>query len=178
MPASGDFAFHGLEPGPWALHVVDAPPPLRLTSITEQGQGFVLRDVACGTNHTLAVDGDGAVWSWGKSDFGKCGHGDDADCKAPARVAALAGVDVVAVACGESHSLALDGDGVGRRGEEVRLGGVGVGVEFGRPVEGDPAARAPVVRALKRRVVQRGGENRPRGEAHEEGSTIAAAVGE
>ena len=76
-----------------------------------QLEGFVLRDVACGTNHTLAVDGDGAVWSWGKSDFGKCGHGDDADCKAPARVAALAGVDVVAVACGESHSLALDGDG-------------------------------------------------------------------
>jgi alpha-tubulin suppressor-like RCC1 family protein len=56
-----------------------------------QLEGFVLRDVACGTNHTLAVDGDGAVWSWGKSDFGKCGHGDDADCKAPARVAARAG---------------------------------------------------------------------------------------
>lgn len=113
-----------------------------------QLEGFVLRDVACGTNHTLAVDGDGAVWSWGKSDFGKCGHGDDADCKAPARVAALAGVDVVAVACGESHSLALDGDGRvyswGWGGSWLSGGG-----QLGSGDRGHRYAPAPVAGALE-----------------------------
>tara|TARA_R110002126_G_scaffold1490_7_gene8771 strand:+ start:2824 stop:5346 length:2523 start_codon:yes stop_codon:yes gene_type:complete len=40
LPANGDFAFQGLEPGSWSLYAVDNPPPLRLSSITEQGQGF------------------------------------------------------------------------------------------------------------------------------------------
>mmetsp|Transcript_19224 Transcript_19224/g.59166 ORF Transcript_19224/g.59166 Transcript_19224/m.59166 type:complete len:402 (-) Transcript_19224:32-1237(-) len=70
-----------------------------------------LRDVACGQNHTLAVDDGGRVWSWGKSDYGKCGHGDDKDCPEPKIIEALAGVDVAAVACGETHSLAVDSDG-------------------------------------------------------------------
>ena len=73
-----------------------------------QLEGLVLRSISCGTNHTLAVDGDGQVWSWGKSDYGKCGHGDDVECKEPKVVDALRGVDVATVACGESHSVALD----------------------------------------------------------------------
>ncbi|KAH8085059.1 hypothetical protein JL720_7777 [Aureococcus anophagefferens] len=110
-----------------------------------QLEGFVLRDVACGTNHTLAVDGDGAVWSWGKSDFGKCGHGDDADCKAPAPPR---GADVVAVACGESHSLALDSDGRvyswGWGGSWLSGGG-----QLGSGDRGHRYAPAPVAGALE-----------------------------
>lgn len=69
------------------------------------------RDIACGTNHTLAVDAGGRVWAWGKNDNGKLGHGDDVDRQQPEAIEALSGVDVVKVACGESHSLALDTDG-------------------------------------------------------------------
>lgn len=70
-----------------------------------------LRDISCGTNHTLAIDADGQVWSWGKSDYGKCGHGGDADQPFPKKVEALAGVDAVLSACGEFHSAVVDSDG-------------------------------------------------------------------
>ena len=66
--------------------------------------------LAC-TNHTLAVDNNGKVWSWGKGENGKLGHGDDADRHKPEMIQGFAGVEIVKVACGESHSLALDKDG-------------------------------------------------------------------
>lgn len=73
--------------------------------------GGRFRSVACGQNHTLAIDEDGAVWSWGKSDYGKCGHGGDSDQEVPMRVEALAGVVAETVACGEFHSAVVDADG-------------------------------------------------------------------
>ena len=76
-----------------------------------QLEGVNFRDIACGTNHTLAVDNNGKVWSWGKGENGKLGHGDDADRHKPEMLQGFAGVDIVKVACGESHSLALDKDG-------------------------------------------------------------------
>jgi alpha-tubulin suppressor-like RCC1 family protein len=76
-----------------------------------QLEGVDFRDIACGTNHTLAVDDNGKVWSWGKGENGKLGHGDDADRHKPEMLQGFAGVDIVKVACGESHSLALDKDG-------------------------------------------------------------------
>ena len=76
-----------------------------------QLEGVDFRDIACGTNHTLAVDNNGKVWSWGKGENGKLGHGDDADRHKPEMIQGFAGVEIVKVACGESHSLALDKDG-------------------------------------------------------------------
>ena len=37
-----------------------------------------IREVACGQFHTLAVDEDRVVWSWGRGDSGALGHGDTA----------------------------------------------------------------------------------------------------
>ncbi|KAJ8614418.1 hypothetical protein CTAYLR_000740 [Chrysophaeum taylorii] len=70
-----------------------------------------LRAIACGTNHTLAIDEAGEVWSWGKSDYGKCGHGGDGDVLKPKKIEALSGIEFESVACGEFHSAAVDVEG-------------------------------------------------------------------
>lgn len=75
----------------------------------EAGASF--KGIACGLNHTLAIDNEGSVWSWGKSDFGKCGHGNDSDQEYPKKVEALSGVVAESVACGEFHSAVVDVEG-------------------------------------------------------------------
>lgn len=72
--------------------------------------------VAAGANHTLALARDGSVWGWGWSNAGQVGDGGPgASCTrdrcevAPTPVADLA--NVVAIAAGGGHSLALAADG-------------------------------------------------------------------
>ena len=44
------------------------------------------------------------VVTWGGGDFGQCGHGSRADCATPTPVAALAGIEVVAVFAGNGRA--------------------------------------------------------------------------
>ncbi|XP_062206732.1 ultraviolet-B receptor UVR8-like isoform X1 [Phragmites australis] len=74
--------------------------------------------VAAGEAHTLALTGDGEVYSWGRGMFGRLGTGREDDVLVPAAVApavAVAGGNArprfVAAAAGAYHSLALDDDG-------------------------------------------------------------------
>ena len=42
-----------------------------------EGVGGVVKQVACGEAHTLALSSDGqTVWSFGNGDLGRLGHGD------------------------------------------------------------------------------------------------------
>ena len=67
--------------------------------------------VSAGSDHSLALTADGAVWSWGSGAVGKLGHGDTQDQLLPKKVEAFAGRRVVAVSAGQHHSLALTADG-------------------------------------------------------------------
>mmetsp|Transcript_13955 Transcript_13955/g.20981 ORF Transcript_13955/g.20981 Transcript_13955/m.20981 type:complete len:450 (-) Transcript_13955:1322-2671(-) len=71
----------------------------------------IFTKISCGLNHTLAIDENGSVWSWGKSDYCKCGHGDDQEQPYPRKIEALAGVQAESVACGEYHSAVIDTEG-------------------------------------------------------------------
>lgn len=42
--------------------------------------------IACGSNHTMALTDNGALWSWGDGRFGQLGHGLARDCGVPTRV--------------------------------------------------------------------------------------------
>ncbi|HEU4533068.1 MAG TPA: hypothetical protein VFS00_03085, partial [Polyangiaceae bacterium] len=64
-----------------------------------------------GSQHSLALRADGSVWAWGRNSFGNLGQGsfDDASHPLPAPVPGLA--NVVDVASGRDHVLALRADG-------------------------------------------------------------------
>jgi alpha-tubulin suppressor-like RCC1 family protein len=67
------------------------------------------KDIACGSNHSLAVDANGALWAWGYNNRYQLGDGTTLNKSSPVQI----GVDTdwVAVAAGDSHSLALKSNG-------------------------------------------------------------------
>ncbi|KAG5191208.1 regulator of chromosome condensation 1/beta-lactamase-inhibitor protein II [Tribonema minus] len=85
----------------------------------------VIVDIACGTNHNVAVTADGAVYGWGHSEYNQHGNDDDTyrgsrACAAaardpfyyyrPRRVPGLGGVRIAAIACGANFTLGITTD--------------------------------------------------------------------
>jgi alpha-tubulin suppressor-like RCC1 family protein len=71
--------------------------------------------ITAGGNHNLALRGDGTVWAWGENGNGRLGDGTQERRLTPVQVKGAGGVGaltgVTAIVAGESHSLALTGDG-------------------------------------------------------------------
>ena len=77
--------------------------------------------IAVGENHTIALRSDGTVWSWGNNSYGQSGNGSKSSYttipvqvlkreNATASPSAL--TNVIKIATGGNHSLALTSDGV------------------------------------------------------------------
>ncbi|KAL0895990.1 hypothetical protein ABMA27_011981 [Loxostege sticticalis] len=83
--------------------------PTLLASI----QHVFITKVACnsGGKHCLALSSDGDVYSWGEGEDGKLGHGNRVSYDRPKLITALAGLEVVAIACGGAHSACLTARG-------------------------------------------------------------------
>lgn len=68
-----------------------------------------IRQVACGTNHSVALDADGKVWSWGFGGYGRLGHRLQKDEWVPKRIEVFEAdtyrLDLVR--CGASASYAV-----------------------------------------------------------------------
>ncbi|HZK44387.1 MAG TPA: hypothetical protein VFC73_08940, partial [Syntrophomonadaceae bacterium] len=71
--------------------------------------------IATGGSHSLALKSDGTVWAWGNNSDGQLGDGSTTSRYYPVQVRDGAGEgflqDVVALAAGSNHSLALKKDG-------------------------------------------------------------------
>jgi alpha-tubulin suppressor-like RCC1 family protein len=107
--------------GPVKGKAESAPKPV---SVPVVNTTFVA--VASGTSFNLAIDTNGDVWSWGWSEHGVLGNGDDGEHNTkegavklsysaeskPARVTALLGLKNIDVACGAQHCAAISGEGV------------------------------------------------------------------
>ena len=78
---------------------------------TPAGKRFV--QVAAGGSHSMALDRDGTVWTWGSNEKGQLGRTPDDSNSAgkPGQAATPAGVTFIAVSAGADHSTALDRDG-------------------------------------------------------------------
>jgi alpha-tubulin suppressor-like RCC1 family protein len=66
---------------------------------------------SAGSGHNLLLDEVGNVWVWGSNVSGQLGLGDRDSRNVPERLIALDDVDIMQVAAGLSHSLALDTSG-------------------------------------------------------------------
>ncbi|MDR2018645.1 MAG: hypothetical protein LBQ00_07225 [Syntrophobacterales bacterium] len=91
---------------------------LTITPMTATPAFSVTPMLAGGNGHTLALKSDGTVWAWGSNEYGQLGNGLGGTANnrsAPVQVKDENNVgylsDVIALADGGDHSLALDRDG-------------------------------------------------------------------
>ena len=74
------------------------------------GLSYEHEAVSVGTNHTLAAQADGSLWSWGKNDRGQLGDG-GGDRFTPSKInAGAAGARWISVGAGNRFSVALRSD--------------------------------------------------------------------
>ena len=55
--------------------------------------------IACGVSHSIAVDEDGGVWTWGCGDYGRLGHNEQKDEFSPRKIRMFVDKMVRANAC-------------------------------------------------------------------------------
>ena len=121
-----------------------------LTAVDVTGvlKGKVITALAAGNSHSLALCADGTVAAWGRNTYGQLGNNSTTGSSVPVTVTttgALAGKTVIALAAGDTHSLALCSDGTvaawgsngyGQLGNNSVTGN-GVGIDSGVPVAVD-----------------------------------------
>ncbi|MCP3138296.1 RCC1 domain-containing protein [Pyxidicoccus xibeiensis] len=109
--------------------------------VAVQGLTDVVKLIA-GSMHSAALKRDGTVWLWGRNTYGNLGAGSvDPDAHAtPAQVPGL--VDVVDLANGRDHVLALHADG------SVSSWGLNGSGQLGTGEKGDPVATPAKVKGL------------------------------
>lgn len=74
-------------------------------------RGVGVRQIACGSGHTVVLTTDGEVFTWGRGDDGRLGHGDNGWKYVPRIIQSLTGQVVVQVTCGSYHTAAVTGNG-------------------------------------------------------------------
>lgn len=84
------------------------------TKVVMDGKPLRVRGVFSGCNacHSVVVTEDGQTLTFGRNDKGQLGLGDTETRIVPEVVEALRDIDIVAAACGRSHTLFLDSDGI------------------------------------------------------------------
>eukprot|EP00743_Colponemidia_sp_Colp-15_P004605 GILK01004964.1.p1 GENE.GILK01004964.1~~GILK01004964.1.p1 ORF type:complete len:1287 (+),score=231.43 GILK01004964.1:166-3861(+) len=67
-----------------------------------------VRQIVCGSTHTLCLTQDGQIYSFGRGDFGQLGYPDVADVALPRHVETIpSNICIFEIAAGGEHSLAL-----------------------------------------------------------------------
>lgn len=67
--------------------------------------------VECGSQFSVALTKSGAVYTWGKGDYHRLGHGSDDHVRRPRQVQGLQGKKVIAIATGSLHCVCCTEDG-------------------------------------------------------------------
>lgn len=81
--------------------------PQQIDKLTNIG----IVQIECGAQFSLALSKTGEVWTWGKGDYFRLGHGSDQHVRKPTTVQGLRGKRIVHVAVGALHCLAVTDTG-------------------------------------------------------------------
>ncbi|XP_017887257.1 E3 ubiquitin-protein ligase HERC2 [Ceratina calcarata] len=81
--------------------------PMKIESL--KGLGVV--KVECGSQFSVALTRSGAIYTWGKGDYHRLGHGTDDHVRRPRKVAALQGKKIISIATGSLHCVACSDKG-------------------------------------------------------------------
>mmetsp|Transcript_11950 Transcript_11950/g.23713 ORF Transcript_11950/g.23713 Transcript_11950/m.23713 type:complete len:625 (-) Transcript_11950:467-2341(-) len=74
-------------------------------------RGVGIRHIACGSGHTVVLSTEGEVYTWGRGDDGRLGHGDNGWKYVPRITRSLERQVVTLVTCGSYHTAAVTGSG-------------------------------------------------------------------
>jgi alpha-tubulin suppressor-like RCC1 family protein len=88
--------------------------PQHLSTSVAAFSGLTFRAISAGDDHSLAIDQNGNVWTWGRNDSGQLGRGSVSATLPPAMVGftgATGNLRAVALAGGAEFSVVLLGDG-------------------------------------------------------------------
>ncbi|VDM24145.1 unnamed protein product [Toxocara canis] len=99
---SGRVFVWGLQPDGRALH---APKEI------EFFMTLPIVQVNAGYDYCIALTASGAIFVWGKNEYGQLGTSDNKERTSPSEVTTLHSLNVVHVACGHSHTVALTHEG-------------------------------------------------------------------
>ncbi|XP_032129302.1 serine/threonine-protein kinase Nek8-like isoform X2 [Sapajus apella] len=86
---------------------VEQPQPQFISRFLEGQSGVTIKHVACGDFFTACLTDRGIIMTFGSGSNGCLGHGSLTDISQPTIVEDLLGYEMVQVACGASHVLAL-----------------------------------------------------------------------
>eukprot|EP01084_Bolivina_argentea_P036355 67283_1 len=68
------------------------------------------KDIYCGAYHTLAIDNNDCVWSWGYGSDGQLGNGDTNNGYIATKIKKLLNIKIRSIFCGWAHNLLLSFD--------------------------------------------------------------------
>jgi alpha-tubulin suppressor-like RCC1 family protein len=89
------------------VFVSTVPRPVR-----GQLQGKVVRSISCGLQHCAVVTDSNCLFTWGRGQHGRLGHGTGESEAIPRLVEGLLGTTVLSVSCGDYHTLCLTTSGI------------------------------------------------------------------
>lgn len=79
--------------------------------IVERLNGLGIIQIECGAQFSLALTKTGEIWTWGKGDYFRLGHGTDQHVRKPTPIQSLRGKKIIHVAVGALHCLAVTDSG-------------------------------------------------------------------
>ncbi|XP_020530583.1 ultraviolet-B receptor UVR8-like [Amborella trichopoda] len=81
--------------------------PLPVKLLADQ----MIVQLICGGNHTMAINEEGMLFSWGQGHWGQTGLGVVEDTLLPTQVHCLQGLRIIQASAGSRHSIAVTDDG-------------------------------------------------------------------
>ena len=81
----------------------------QVDKITQIKTKLKFMDICCGNNHTLGLDCNGKIWSWGWGLHGQLGHGDTNNRYIPTQIKYFKykNIKIIQISCGRGHNLLL-----------------------------------------------------------------------
>lgn len=78
-----------------------------LIDLVESLENHVITKVCCGSSHSVAINEWGNVFTWGSNSFSQLGQESSESEPLPKLVKTLGTKQIVQVACGDYHNIAL-----------------------------------------------------------------------
>jgi len=103
-------------------------------------QSKVIKVISCGEHHTACVSESGVVYTWGRGQNGRLGHGSTENEILPKAVESLVGQHVTNVSCGDFHTMASTSNP-----QQVYSWGLGLSGRLGLGDEEERHTPCPIV---------------------------------